>query len=43
LPAVPVSIAIECRRVILPTKDPEIYACEYYPDKGGFKTVLKIN
>jgi hypothetical protein len=27
LPAVPVSIAIECRRVILPTKDPEIYAC----------------
>ncbi len=43
LPAVPVSIAVECGRVILPTKDPEIYACEYYKDKGRFKTVLKIN
>jgi hypothetical protein len=43
LPAVPVSIAIECGRVILPTKDPEICACEYYSDKGGFKTVLKVN
>ena len=43
LPAVPVSIALECGRVILPTKDPEIYVCEYYRDKGGFKTVLKIN
>jgi hypothetical protein len=43
LPAVPVSIAVECGRVILPTKDPEIYACEYYPDKGGFQAVLKIN
>lgn len=28
LPAVPVSVAIECGRVILPTKDPEIYACD---------------
>jgi hypothetical protein len=43
LPAVPVSIALECGRVILPTKDPEIYACEYYGDKGRFETVLKIN
>ena len=43
LPAVPVSIAVECGRVLLPTKDPEIYACEYYSDKQGFKAVLKIN
>lgn len=43
LPAVPVSIAVECGRVILPTKDPEIYACEYYREKGGFQRVLKIN
>ena len=42
LPAVPVSIAIECGRVILPTKDPEIYACEYNK-QGGFKTVLQLN
>ncbi len=42
LPAVPVSIAVECGRVILPTKDPEIFACEYY-DQGGFRKVLKIN
>lgn len=43
LPAVPVAIAIECGRVILPTKDPEIYACEYYSDEGKFKSVLRIN
>jgi hypothetical protein len=43
LPAVPVSIAIECGRVILPTKDPKIYACEYYADKDGYANVLKIN
>ena len=43
LPAVPVSIAVECGRVILPTKDPEIYACEYYREKGEFQNVLKIN
>ncbi|MEG4247681.1 SAVED domain-containing protein [Microcoleus sp. Pol10D4] len=43
LPAVPVSIAVECGRVILPTKDPEIYACEYYSDQGEFQTVLKVN
>ena len=43
LPAVPVSIAVECGRVILPTKDPEIYACEYYTAQGGFQAVLKIN
>lgn len=43
LPAVPVSIAVECGRVILPTKDPEIHACEYYREEGGFQRVLKIN
>jgi len=43
LPAVPVSIAVECGRVILPTKDPEIYICEYYNHIGRFQTVLKIN
>lgn len=43
LPAVPVSIAVECGRVLLPTKDPEIYACEFYSDKRGFKAVLKLN
>ena len=43
LPAVPVSIAIECGRVLLPTKDPDIYVCEYYKDNGGYRKVLKIN
>jgi hypothetical protein len=43
LPAVPISIAVECGRVILPTKDPEIYACEYYSDRGEFQAVLQIN
>jgi len=43
LPAVPVSIAVECGRVILPTKDPEIYVCEYDKDNGGYKKVLRIN
>ena len=42
LPAVPVSIAVECGRVLLPTKDPEIFACEYY-DCEGFRRVLKLN
>lgn len=41
LPAVPVSIAVECGRILLPTKDPEIFACEYY-NQEGFKEVLKI-
>lgn len=41
--AVPVSIAIECGRVLIPTKDPEIFAYEYYSDKETFKKVLKIN
>ena len=42
LPAVPISIAVECGRVLLPTKDPGIFACEYY-DRNGFRKVLKIN
>ncbi len=42
LTAVPVAIAIECGRVIIPTKDPEIVVCEYYADKGGFEKVLRI-
>lgn len=41
--AVPVAIAVECGRVIVPTKDPEIYACEYFKDGGGYKSVLRIN
>lgn len=42
LPAVPVAIAVECGRVLLPTKDPEIFACEYY-SQDGFRKILKIN
>lgn len=42
LPAVPAPIAVECGRVLLPTKDPNIFACEYF-SKDGFKKVLKIN
>lgn len=42
LPAVPVAIAVECGRVLLPTKDPEIFACEYY-SQDGFRKVLRIN
>ena len=42
LPAVPVSIAVECGRALIPTKDPEIFACEYY-DRDGFRKVVKIN
>ena len=42
LPAIPVSFAVECGRVILPTKDPNIYICEYYVN-DGFKKVLKVN
>jgi hypothetical protein len=42
LPAMPISYAVECGRVILPTKDPNIFVCEYYTD-FGFKKVLKIN
>jgi hypothetical protein len=43
LPAVPVSIAIEAGRAILPTKDPKIYVCEYYSDRNGYEPVLRIN
>ena len=41
-PAVPAPIAVECGRVLLPTKDPDTFACEYYGE-DGFKKVLKIN
>jgi len=40
LPAVPISIAVECGRVLLPTKDPDIFVCEYYGE-DGFRKVLK--
>ncbi len=43
LPAIPVAIAVECGRVILPTKDPSIYVCEYYGHEKGFQTILQIN
>ena len=45
LPAVPVSIAVECGRVLLPTKDPDIFACEYYDEDGvseGSKNKLRL-
>ena len=40
LPAVPIPIAIECGRVLLPTKDLNIYACQIY--EHSFKKVLRI-
>ncbi len=43
LPAVPISVAVECGRAILPTKDPIISVCEYYRESTGFKEVLRIN
>ncbi len=42
LPAVPIAIAVECGRIILPNKDPRIYICEYYQE-NGFKQVLRLN
>ena len=42
IPAVPVSIAVECGRTILPTSDLDIFVCEY-DSQGGYRTVLKIN
>ncbi len=42
LSAVPISVAVECGRVLFPTKDPDIFACEYY-GQSGFRKVLKIN
>lgn len=42
LPAIPASIAIECGRVLLPTKDPNIYACQMQKDRT-FKRVLQLN
>lgn len=42
LPAIPLSFALECGRILLPTKDPQISVCEYYTDRG-FKEVLQVN
>jgi hypothetical protein len=42
LPAVPISVAIESGRVIIPTKDPEIYICDY-EKSSGFRKVLRVN
>jgi hypothetical protein len=42
LPAVPASVAIECGRALLPTKDPTIIACQYYTDDRGFVPVLNL-
>lgn len=42
LPAVPNSFAIECGRVLLPTKDPNIVVYEFFPKNGGFKKVLTL-
>lgn len=41
LPALPVSFAIEIGRVLLPTKDPNIFVCEYLREKG-FREVLQL-
>lgn len=43
LPAAPISIAIECGRVILPSKDPKIFVCEYYNETHQYKQVIRIN
>ena len=43
IPAVPVSIAIECGRVLLPKSDPEIYVYEYDKSPDRLRKVLKIN
>jgi len=42
LPAIPASLAVQLGRLLLPTKDPEIFVYEFYPD-SGFKKVLKLN
>jgi len=42
LPAVPAAIAVQCGRVLLPTKDPKIYCYEYFPD-SGYQKVLQLN
>ncbi len=41
-PAVPVSIAVQIGRLLLPTKEPEIFVYEFYP-KSGFRKVLRLN
>jgi hypothetical protein len=43
LPAFRVSAAVKCGRVILPTKYPVIYVCEFFATENGFRKVLTIN
>ena len=43
LPAVSVSIAVQIGRALLPTKDPNIFACEIQQPDKIFKKVLKLN
>lgn len=43
LPAIPVSVAVESGRVLLPTKDPDIYVCEYNKERITFEAVLQLN
>jgi hypothetical protein len=42
LPAIPVSLAIECGRVLLPTKDPVIWVWEFDQATKVFQKVLKL-
>lgn len=43
LPAVPVSIAVQIGRALLPTKDPNIFVCEIQQPDKTFKKVLRLN
>lgn len=43
IPAVPVSVAVESGRILLPTKDPDMFICEYNKEKSTFETVLQVN
>ena len=41
-PALPISLAVECGRVLLTTKDSNIYACQYFKARNEMKPVLRI-
>lgn len=43
LPAVAVSIGVQIGRSLLPTKDPNIFACEIQQPEKVFKRVLRLN
>lgn len=43
LPAVSVSIGVEIGRSLLPTKDPNIFACEIQQPEKKFKRVIRLN